>query len=326
MGPRPHESREPPGIAASPNPEVERPVTPSAKRQKVDHHELHPRHSHCATPDSNGDTHLATMSSAPILETLQLEHVPSTHSVHVAVFRHVENAGFLHQQLLARNADFEYALIDAAVPSQAPTPAQRSRVLSLICVHHMIVPTQPSWGWMEQAELTRINVKTHEQITSRIQILSAAFKAITLQVAGQLKTPNVHSEIVYSLSPTSNIAEAYRRHGITPTTRDLVIVKVLVSPSSSVLGANTTPSTTLEIENNAPTLTAQDVEKHLQANVQGTPAPFTDETLSELTDWSRVRKYYKLNGVGWLDGIKDPAAKKTEMGALVMGGMALRGV
>ncbi|KAI1361427.1 kinase binding protein CGI-121-domain-containing protein [Xylaria arbuscula] len=278
MGPRPRESREPPGIAASPNPEVERPVTPSAKRQKVDHHELHPRHSHCATPDSNGDTHLATMSSAPILETLQLEHVPSTHSVHVAVFHHVENAGFLHQQLLARNADFEYALIDAAV------------------------------------------------ITSRIQILSAAFKAITLQVAGQLKTPNVHSEIVYSLSPTSNIAEAYRRHGITPTTRDLVIVKVLVSPSSSVLGANTTPSTTLEIENNAPTLTAQDVEKHLQANVQGTPAPFTDETLSELTDWSRVRKYYKLNGVGWLDGIKDPAAKKTEMGALVMGGMALRGV
>lgn len=43
-------------------------------------------------------------------------------------------------------------------------------------------------------------------------------------------------------------------------------------------------------------------------------------------DWGRVRKYYKLNGVGWLDGIKDPAAKNREMDTLVMGGMALRGV
>jgi hypothetical protein len=30
--------------------------------------------------------------------------------------------------------------------------------------------------------------------------------------------------------------------------------------------------------------------------------------------------------MGWLDGIKDAAAKKREMDTLVMGGMALRGV
>ena len=106
----------------------------------------------------------------------------------------------------------------------------------------------------------------------------------------------------------------------------MVIVKVLIAPTSSSLGADTKQSSILEIENNAPALTAQDVEKHLQANVQGKPAPFTDETLSELMDWGRVRKYYKLNGVGWLDGIKDPAAKNREMDTLVMGGMALRGV
>ncbi|KAI0184522.1 kinase binding protein CGI-121-domain-containing protein [Xylaria flabelliformis] len=206
------------------------------------------------------------MSTSPILESLQLEHVPSTHSVHVAVFRDVENAAFLHQQLLARNADFEYALIDAGV------------------------------------------------ITSRLQVLSAAFKAITVQLAGSLKTPNVHSEIVCSLSPAKNIAEAYRRHGITPTTRHLAIVKVLV-----------TPGTDSDANAKAP-LTAQDVEEHLRTHVQGKPVPFTDETLSELTDWGRVRKYYKLNGMSWLDGIKDEAAKHRELDVLVMGSMALRGV
>ncbi|KAI0509074.1 kinase binding protein CGI-121-domain-containing protein [Xylaria bambusicola] len=236
-------------------------LTPSAKRQKIDHHQIQPQgHPHSAVPEANGASQQSTMSSTSVLETLQLEHVPSTHSVHVAVFRGVENAAFLHQQLLARNADFEYALIDAAV------------------------------------------------IPSRMQVLSAAFKAITLQVAGALKTPNVHSEMVYALSPTSNIAEAYRRYGITPTTKDLVVVKVLVSPPSSSSAA------------------AQDVEKHLLAHVKGQPAPFTDETLSALTDWGRVRKYYKLNGMGWLDGIKDAGAKNREMGTLVMGGMALRGV
>jgi EKC/KEOPS complex subunit CGI121/TPRKB len=54
-------------------------------------------------------------SSQSALETFHLEHMPQTHSVHVAVFRDVQNAAFLQQQLLARNADFEYAFIDAGV-------------------------------------------------------------------------------------------------------------------------------------------------------------------------------------------------------------------
>jgi EKC/KEOPS complex subunit CGI121/TPRKB len=48
------------------------------------------------------------------LETIKLEHVPDTHSVHVAFFTSVTNAAFLQSQLLARNPDFEYAFIDAS--------------------------------------------------------------------------------------------------------------------------------------------------------------------------------------------------------------------
>ncbi|KAI1347497.1 kinase binding protein CGI-121-domain-containing protein [Xylaria sp. FL0043] len=268
MGPDIQNSYESDNINNSKSPETGSRLTSSAKRQKTEHQ------THPAT-----DQH-STMSTPSILETFQLEHIPPTHSVHVAVFRDVENAAFLHQQLLARNADFEYALIDAGV------------------------------------------------ITSRLQVLSAAFKAITAQVAGTMKTPNVHSEMVYALSPASNIAEAYRRHGITPTSRSLVIVKVLVTPQSSVTEPTTTTTSaeTAGIADAKAPRTAQDVEKHLITHVQGKPLPFTDETLSELTDWGRVRKYYKLNGMGWLDGIKDSAAKNREMDMLVMSGMALRGV
>lgn len=77
-------------------------LTPTAKRQKTSHQD--------PTMSSS-----SSAAAAPILESFQLEHVPPTHSVHVAVFRDVENAAFLHEQLLARNADFEYAFIDGSV-------------------------------------------------------------------------------------------------------------------------------------------------------------------------------------------------------------------
>ena len=42
---------------------------------------------------------------------------------------------------------------------------------------------------------------------SRLHVLSAVYKAITAQVGGSMKTSNIHSEIVYSLSPTNNVSQ-----------------------------------------------------------------------------------------------------------------------
>lgn len=70
---------------------------------------------------------------------------------------------------------------------------------------------------------------------------------------------------------------------------------------------------------------AEDVFSHLLETVQGTPVPLTDTELAECTDWSRVRKYYKLNNAPTLDG-EDDAGKINEMGLLALGGMALRGL
>lgn len=49
------------------------------------------------------------------LETINLPHLPSSLPVHVALYRDIENAPFLRQQLISGNADFEYAFIDASM-------------------------------------------------------------------------------------------------------------------------------------------------------------------------------------------------------------------
>ncbi|TPX16254.1 uncharacterized protein E0L32_003903 [Thyridium curvatum] len=195
------------------------------------------------------------------LETVCLEHIPSTHSVQVAFFRNVSNPDFLQSQLVARNPDFEYAFIDAS------------------------------------------------SVVSRVQVLAATFKALTLLLSGSLRTPNVHSEIVCSLSPTNNIAEAYRRYGVTPQTKDVIIVKVLFPTE-----ANPQPPS------------PESIWAHLQEHVKGSPVPLVDENIAAATDLAKVRKYYKLNGAPALNDAKDDLSRKTETEALVLASMALRGV
>ncbi|KAF5020938.1 hypothetical protein F66182_7019 [Fusarium sp. NRRL 66182] len=195
------------------------------------------------------------------LETVTLQHLPNSHKVYLALFRDVQNAAFLHQQLLARNPQFEYAFIDASV------------------------------------------------VVSRLQLLSAVFKATSTAVDGVLRTPNVHSEIVCSMSSSNNISDAYRRYGISHSTQDLVVVKV------------TSPG-----EDGAHPLTRDQIWDHLKTNVEGEALSITDDQIATTTDVPKVRKYYKLNGLRWLDEIQDENVKKREMESLVIGAMALRGV
>lgn len=96
-----------------------------------------------------------------MLETITLEHVPATHSVHAALFRDVTNADFLQSQLLGRNPDFEYAFVDAST------------------------------------------------VASRFHLLSAVYRAVTAELAGSMRTPNVHSEIVSSLSSNNNVGDFF---------------------------------------------------------------------------------------------------------------------
>ncbi|KAI6383089.1 hypothetical protein MCOR25_000277 [Pyricularia grisea] len=147
-------------------------------------------------------------------------------------------------------------------------------------------------------------------VGSTAQVLAAVFRALTALLGGGLRTPNVHSETVFCLSPSNNITEAYRRFGISPTTKDVIVLKVLF-PAEEAKDAAPSP---------------EDVWAHLCANIQGTALPFTDESISPLTDWAKVRKYYKLNAAPALAGLKDEDTKRKESEMLILGAMALRGV
>ncbi|OBT72155.1 hypothetical protein VF21_08763 [Pseudogymnoascus sp. 05NY08] len=152
-------------------------------------------------------------------------------------------------------------------------------------------------------------------IVSKVQILAAAFRAINDNIEGRLRTRNVHSEIVFCLSPNNNIAESFRRFGVSPTTTSLIAIKT------------TTPSS-------PPSLTPASIQEHLASAVEGKQVPFSDEELGTVTDWARVRKVYKLplvgqqgkkNGMGEEEKRVEEERERRELGVQVLGAMALRG-
>ncbi|KAF7917928.1 uncharacterized protein EAE98_009956 [Botrytis deweyae] len=199
-----------------------------------------------------------------LLQTIPLEHLPESHTLHIALYRNITNASFLHQQLLTGNTDFEYAFIDASV------------------------------------------------VLSKLHILAAAYRAINDALEERLKSRNIHSEIVFSLSMNNNIAESFRRFGITPTTTSLLVVKV------------------------APASSASQISEHLSSVIEGEPVPFDDESLASMVDIARVKKLYKLNVTGGGGGkkggangvngkVESKADERKELEVMVLGAMALRG-
>ncbi|OAA55272.1 cgi121 protein [Niveomyces insectorum RCEF 264] len=197
------------------------------------------------------------------LERVAVEHLPPGYAIYAALFLDVRNAAFLQSQLVARNAAFEYAFVDAAA------------------------------------------------VVSRAHLVAAVYKAVLAHAGNSLKTPNMHAETVLSLSPSVNIAEAYRRFGVSADTKALFAIKILYPVADDDSQA-----------------AADDVWAHLRDNVQGTAVPLSDATIEACTDMAKVKKYFKLNGVPSLTGRDVDGAtvvrKETEL--LVLGAMALRGL
>ncbi len=106
------------------------------------------------------------------------------------------------------------------------------------------------------------------------------------------------------------IAESFRRFGITDTTSNLLVIKL---------------STSSEI-------THEKVQQHLRTAVEGTAVEFSDAELSKMTDMARVEKTYKINSHPQVVG-KEASCKgtvkaeteKNELEVIVLGMMALRG-
>lgn len=191
---------------------------------------------------------------------VHVAHMPPELRVYAAYYSELENAGYLRDQLLAGNTDFEYAFIDASM------------------------------------------------VVSSRQVLAATFRAMNDYLNDRLKSRNIHSEIVFALSPNNNIGEAFRRFGIGEATNDLIVLKVA-----------TTPDVNLE-----------SVQSHLTASIKGHEHPFDEIDQSNVADIARIRKVYKTNATTSSKKVANGETghdrdEHTDLEVQIIGLMALRG-
>ncbi|CAD6505243.1 BgTH12-00735 [Blumeria graminis f. sp. triticale] len=194
-----------------------------------------------------------------LLQTITLSHTPSSHSVHVALYRNVKNSAFLEQQLLGGNSDYEYAFIDARV------------------------------------------------ILSKVHVFASCFRAIVDQLSDKLRTRNVHSEIVFALSPNNNIRTAFRNFGITANTSSLLVIKI----------GDLTQSLS--------------IRSHLEKVIEGDEIGFCDSALADIIDWSLVGRLYKLGNTRQDEGGNrkwqwEAEVDRKEAEMRVLSSIALRGM
>ncbi|CAL9682993.1 unnamed protein product [Knipowitschia caucasica] len=105
-------------------------------------------------------------------------------------------------------------------------------------------------------------------VVSPFQVLVAVNKAVHLQNIGKMKTRSLYSEIIFNLSPTNNISEAFKRFGISDGDCSVLIVLV-------------------HKQNDTPSLS------DIVSQVNGEQVPVQD--LSSLSDATKVKKFFKIS-------------------------------
>ncbi|KAH8105411.1 CGI-121-domain-containing protein [Cristinia sonorae] len=134
-------------------------------------------------------------------------------------------------------------------------------------------------------------------ICSFLHLQTAIYQAILADVQGALRTRTVHSEVLWALSPSTNITDAIRRYGISETTTSLILVRI-GSPNDTT------------------------VEKQMTDVVHGSISSL--DLLQDIADWSLIRKYHKIPAPAPKDQHGEETLKKTR--ELVVSLVACKGV
>uniref|UniRef100_A0A3Q3KZY0 EKC/KEOPS complex subunit TPRKB n=2 Tax=Mastacembelus armatus TaxID=205130 RepID=A0A3Q3KZY0_9TELE len=104
-------------------------------------------------------------------------------------------------------------------------------------------------------------------LVSPFQVLVAANKALHLQKIGKMKTRSLYSEIIFNLSPTNNISEAFKRFGISDGDESVMVVLVHSQDESQIVS-------------------------DIAAKVDGLQVPVAE--VSSLSDTAKIKKLYKV--------------------------------
>ncbi|KAH9814986.1 kinase binding protein CGI-121-domain-containing protein [Melampsora americana] len=115
-------------------------------------------------------------------------------------------------------------------------------------------------------------------ITSSQHLNTAIYQALLARSQHQLKTKTIYSEIMWTLSPGTNITESIKKFGIDPKSDKLILIKITETLS------NETEKQLSSIKLNQ--LALKLIEGELIS---------INEINSLNTDWNEVCKVYKLN-------------------------------
>ncbi|CAE6445954.1 unnamed protein product [Rhizoctonia solani] len=141
-------------------------------------------------------------------------------------------------------------------------PELRSRLIK--------ASTMEGEGGEKEREAVNFAFVDAAPITSLLHLQTAIQQATLASTDGALRTKTVHSEILWALNSSNNISESIKRFGVSDSSKSLFAVRVC-----------------------GPELSIEDVLASMKAAVQGEEVPL--ETLSEITDWPLVCKYYKIS-------------------------------
>ncbi|CEP63707.1 Cgi121p LALA0_S09e00694g [Lachancea lanzarotensis] len=108
-------------------------------------------------------------------------------------------------------------------------------------------------------------------ILSLEQLFCAVYKALIESKYNRLRTKNLNSECILSLSPTSNIAEAFRRFGIKEDTKNIVCLMVVEKSEQNVL------------------------EGVFKEQIEGREEELSDENLKATVSWDAIKKVSENN-------------------------------
>ncbi|WFD29402.1 hypothetical protein MSPP1_000411 [Malassezia sp. CBS 17886] len=124
--------------------------------------------------------------------------------IYLAQFDHVRNGGQLRDALIAASRT-------------PPGSADRARM---------------DYAFVD----ARLILSTRQLLTACIQAMAAAQRRRSVVDETQVgfKTPSVHSEILWTLNPNNNIADALRRFGVSAATETLILVRVAGAPPHGV--------------------------------------------------------------------------------------------
>ncbi|GJE83965.1 CGI-121-domain-containing protein [Phanerochaete sordida] len=136
-------------------------------------------------------------------------------------------------------------------------------------------------------------------VTSVLHLQTAIYHAILAATQDSLRTKTVHSEVLWTLNPSNNISEAFRRYGVTDDSKALFVIRIDKDVS--------------------------DIVPKMQAAVKGTVAPLS--SLSNITDWAAVNKYHKLNNeLAVREHARDPARERVIVDEIVISSVAMKSV